>query len=410
MAKKRKKRPKYKGEEVPRGISKVKGANGSVYFYVGAKKDYAGEGAEGFSNAKAMRIAYEMGKDRDRKYATGQHGEAKRIDREIASRLSLKDLCKWYMNLATIKQQDSYERKVYSVGHLLRHIGEKPITALDEVQEDYRTDRAGEGASEATINQEISTLSAVLHKAAKKKKIPKDSLPGEFVMVKNPSAPRRIVTEEEYSKLLEAAEADQDFQDFMVCAHETGMRNTEICELTVEQVHLDKVWSEVPYEVVHYIYLGVFDTKTKAKREIPISPELKEVLKRRLEDPGPDNRVFWDRNRKGEKQTFYKSRVTGKFKAVCKKAGIPYGDKLVDKKGNRLGVVMHSFRHTRTTKWIELGLSDEIIRRATGHKSLESYQQYANPQLPALMKLVTDGKSVQPIRTKTERETVNAQE
>jgi integrase len=133
-------------------------------------------------------------------------------------------------------------------------------------------------------------------------------------------------------------------------------------------------------------------------------------LKRRLEDPGPDNRVFWDRNRKGEKQTYYKSRVTGKFKAVCKKAGIPYGDKLVDEKGNRLGVVVHSFRCTRTTKWIELGLSDEIIRRATGHKSLDSYQQYANPQLPALMKLVNGGKSVQPIRTKTEQEVVNANE
>jgi integrase len=135
-------------------------------------------------------------------------------------------------------------------------LGDRSITDLDEVQEEYRTERTSEGASEATINHEISTLSAVLHRAAKRKKIPKDSLPGEFVMVKNPSAPRRTITAEEYSKLLEAAETDQDFQDFMVCAYETAMRNTEICELTVEQVHLDRVWSEVPPTVVDYIYLG----------------------------------------------------------------------------------------------------------------------------------------------------------
>jgi hypothetical protein len=35
-----------------------------------------------------------------------------------------------------------------------------------------------------------------------------------------------------------------------------------------------------------------------------------------------------------------------------------------------------------------MGFSDEIIRRATGHKSLEAYQQYVKLDPAAVMRLV----------------------
>jgi integrase len=66
---------------------------------------------------------------------------------------------------------------------------------------------------------------------------------------------------------------------------------------------------------------------------------------------------------------------------------------LFNKKGERIGIVFHCFRHTRTTKWVEMGFSDEIIRRATGHKSLEAYRNYVKLDPHAVMRLVQDSKT-----------------
>ncbi len=42
---------------------------------------------------------------------------------------------------------------------------------------------------------------------------------------------------------------------------------------------------------------------------------------------------------------------------------------------------------------IEKGFSDEIVRRATGHKTLEAYQQYIKLDPHVVMKLVENKKS-----------------
>ena len=61
---------------------------------------------------------------------------------------------------------------------------------------------------------------------------------------------------------------------------------------------------------------------------------------------------------------------------ACTGAQIPYGDKTLNEKGEKIGIVFHCLRVTRTTLWVAMGFSDEIISRATGHKSLESYRRY----------------------------------
>lgn len=73
---------------------------------------------------------------------------------------------------------------------------------------------------------------------------------------------------------------------------------------------------------------------------------------------------------------------------VCKKKNIPDGDKTLNKKGERIGVVYHCIRHTRTSLWVEAGYSDEIIRRATGHKSFEAYRTYVKLDPSAVMHLM----------------------
>jgi integrase len=84
--------------------------------------------------------------------------------------------------------------------------------------------------------------------------------------------------------------------------------------------------------------------------------------------------------------------VTAKMMHLCKRAKIPYGDKRLNHKGEKEGIVFHCLRHTRTSMWVEMGLSDEIIRRATGHKSLEAYRAYVELDPAAIMRLADNHK------------------
>ena len=87
--------------------------------------------------------------------------------------------------------------------------------------------------------------------------------------------------------------------------------------------------------------------------------------------------------------------VAKRMKATCEDAGIPYGDKLLSDEGERIGVVFHCFRLTRTTRWVEAGFSDEIIRRAAGHKSLEAYRDYVRLDPTTVMTLVRENCIIQ---------------
>ena len=203
-------------------------------------------------------------------------------------------------------------------------------------------------------------------------------MPGEFVK-KNKTNPRRIVTDPEFENILQ--HADPDFKDVLICGYESAMRSSEICQVTAGQVHLDM--KHISGAVLDYIDLGIFDTKTGARRNVPVSGRLKEVLQRRVKGLDPDDYVFTNKGKK-----YYKELVTIQTKTVCDKAGVIYGDKPKNKKGERIGIVFHCLRHTRTTKWVEAGFSDEIVRRATGHKTLEAYQRYVKLDPAAVMRLV----------------------
>jgi len=180
--------------------------------------------------------------------------------------------------------------------------------------------------------------------------------------------------------------ADPDFRDVLVCAVESAMRSSEIADLTASQVHLNV--QHISGVILDYIDLGIFDTKNGTRRTVPVSARLKEVLERRLDNLEPDGYVFTDEHGK-----YTNVRISNKLMHLCKRAKVQHGDNLLNKKGERVGVVFHCPRHTRTTKWVEAGFSDEIVRRATGHKSLAAYQQYIKLDPCAVMRLV-DGQNL----------------
>lgn len=360
--------------KIIKGVSSVT-RKGVVYWYarVDNRKIYTGKGDKGYKMAVAARGKYESKRYERREVSVGLKVQRSEFQ-------TVRDLLNWYMTeIPSVQAKKGFYRKTNAAGHLIRHIGGRSLGDMEEItQEAYRQARKNEGAASKTIDVEIATLSAAYNAARRSKKIPAEFVPGRFVILKEVN-PRRTVTEAEFDKLLDHAYTD--FRDVLICGYETAMRSSEICGLTVGQVHLNI--RHISGQTVDFIDLGIFDTKTKARRTVPISGRLKEILERRLVGLKPEDQVFTDKGRMFSKYT-----VDDRMEAVCKKAGVPYGDKLLNSKGEKVGIVFHSLRHTRTSRWVEAGFSDEIVRRATGHRSLQAYQMYVKLDPAAVMRLV----------------------
>lgn len=359
---------------------KIKGVtckNGYWYTRVEGKQKCCGKGNRGYNLAKAARMKWEVKQYENREVNAGLKVKKIQLKNVI-------ELCNWYMDLPSIQEQKSYGRKIIGVKYLIEFFGNKPLNRIEVTeQEKYRQYRSDQGAASGTIDLELNYLSAMYHKAIKSKLIPLDFKPGEFIR-KDERIPRRTVTNAEYELLLK--HAAYDFKDIIICAYETAMRSGEICKLTAGQVKLEI--QHISGAILDYIDLGIFDTKTGARRTVPVSSELKSILQRRIENLDADDRVFSTK----QGLRFTPPIIFKRFRAACKKAGIVCGDKPINAKGERIGIVFHCLRHTRTTNWVEMGFSDEIVRRATGHKTLEAYQQYIKLDPFAVMRLVETSK------------------
>jgi integrase len=287
------------------------------------------------------------------------------------------------------KKESTYTRYVHACGHLARYFRRKPVTGIEAIDlEQYRVNRRAEEASHSAVDLELRVMRAIYNKAKQNKMIPAEAGPGKYEE-KNTSSPRRPVTDEEYQKLLEAVEDDPDFKDYMICAYETSMRPAEITGLQVRHIRFGEVISEVPERIADY--LNVEDVKSKKdpkeRKCVPISTELEEILKRRMEGLQPTDLVFTNKgNRWGN--------TSQRFKKVCKKAGVFHSiqKSYTDSQGRETsGIDLYCFRATRITKWAEL-YNDNVVRLASGHKNPQIFRdRYLKLNAAAVMPLV--GKS-----------------
>jgi len=370
-----------------RGVT-CKKVNASIYWYasLGGKRQSFGSGKEGMGKA----VAAKSKENQDKAVAKLQGAGVKAKFSDFAN---YEELSNWYMEkLPSVQRLKAFDRKLGAVAHLIRYFRKKRLGLInaDEIER-YRMTREDQGAASKTIDFEVATLRAMFNEARKRNKIPADLMPAHF-LIENSSIPRRLVTEDEYNALLK--QADPNFRDFLVCGWESAMRSTENCELKISKVVFDQsrivVNSQGQREQIlaSYIDLGVFDTKTGARRTIPISEELREVLELRMEGLSPDDYAFT--NSRGK--PYNNRQIPHRLKACCERAKVPYGDKIeIDSDGKpyRPGIVFHSFRHTRVSLWVEMGFSDEIVRRASGHASLEAFKNYAKPDPGKVMVLVS---------------------
>jgi integrase len=144
--------------------------------------------------------------------------------------------------------------------------------------------------------------------------------------------------------------------DFTVVAIETTLRVSEIVMLQKSDVNFSQG------------FLHVTSSKTKRKKKIPITPNVEEILKKRMEE-NKGKYLFKDESRKVETVGAFYRRA---FKRACEDASIHYGLKTG-------GAVFHTIRHSTTTELINKRLPLSTVMAITGHSTKTMVLRYSHP-------------------------------
>lgn len=271
-------------------------------------------------------------------------------------KMTFQELTKWYLGLEKVKSLRSFSTIEIHLAHVNSFLGSKIVGKIIPADlENYQAARKSVGKSDKTVDNELTDAKTVVRKAFSNNLVSGETLKAFFgpvknLLKKNANARDRILSLEEWSRLLE--KSAPHVRAILNTAFYTGMRRSEVLALTWDKVDLKR----------RIISLEAVDTKDKEPRRIPICKELLQVLKevpRALHDP----HVFLYRGRP------VKSIKTGLIRA-CKDAEIPYGRFL---KG---GFILHDMRHTFVTNMRKAGVPESVIMEFTGHSTREMFDRY----------------------------------
>lgn len=251
----------------------------------------------------------------------------------------------------------------------------KPQIRVDEIDTAqirlYARKRERDGLIASSINRELNIIGATLRQA--------EEFFSELKQWKSPKIPRlkvsksrreRIITNDEYKRLVDHLRRPADEKDAKNghnrnSAYQGRLRVAQILEFAMMTAarHGEIVglkWSDVDWERGKVL---IFQKKTKEHKEVPLIPALVRLLNERK--PAKSRFVFTGGG--NIYRRFYKI-----LRKACNEIEIPYGRDLED------GFVLHSARHTVTTRLVEAGLDYDTIGLITGHKAKELIAHYSH--------------------------------
>jgi integrase len=289
-------------------------------------------------------------KEREGRVATGQP-IVQRADR-ISYEEVVEDLRQHYQTTGS----RNLEEAEYRLKHLDRFFAGQRIAAIgpDRITS-YVVHRRQEGASNATINREMATLSKMLRLAHENNKLLR--LP--VIRKLKESAPRQGFFErEEYEAV--RRHLQPDYQAAVAIAHTFGWRmQSEVLTLERRQIDFD----------AGTIRLDPGTTKNDDGRVVYLTPELKSLLVAQLE------RVRALEREMGSILPYLFPHIRGPHKgkriqdfkrawrAACVKAGC-------------LGMLRHDFRRTAVRNMVNVGVPERVAMKVTGHKTRNVFDRY----------------------------------
>lgn len=219
----------------------------------------------------------------------------------------------------------------------------------------YRKERGEAGASPATINREMATLSHLLRSAVSWKWIKAEAVP-TIPKAQEACKPITVLTDEQSEDLMKAAIADQDGRLWLFVAFglNAAMRHREILK--------------VKYSQIDFTARRIFIPQAKAgEREQPITPALAAALTRQREmEKDKDGWVF-PTELAGQSKDGHRTNMARPFARAVVRAGLD-----TDR------VTPHTMRHTAITRLVKAGVDLPTIQKISGHKTLAMVLRYTH--------------------------------
>jgi integrase len=220
--------------------------------------------------------------------------------------------------------------------------------------------------SPATCNRKLALLRHILRMAWKEGLIEK--LPA-VELFQEDNERDRVLTEEEFSQLYE--QAASHLKPILLCAWETGMRRGEILSLTWHRVNLRE----------NLISLESQDTKTKRRRQVPISQKLQDTL-------------LSLRQAQGKVADIHQHVFLGTTGNPVKNIQEAF-DNAVDRAGLK-DVHFHDLRRSFATRKVAEGWDRDYVKAITGHRTDKVFARYNKPSLDTLRAVVEGAPSISP--------------
>ncbi len=278
--------------------------------------------------------------------------EERFIDKDPAARLTLGELCKWYLGLPEVKGKDSYKRDDQVFDNLKRVLGEatklKNITPgrvesyqKERLNEPSRTHK-GENIRPATVNMEVMILKVAINRAIKHGKLQFNQIARVKKLQEN-NVRQRLLTQKEFDTLLE--NCDYHIKGPVMVGYYMGLRLSEIINLAWPEIDLKK----------GFIRLAAKRTKTDTSRSIPLHPKVKAILETLPRGLHTDRVFLFD----GKPFTEFKR----SWKTALKNAGIK-------------DFVFHDLRHCALNNLRRAGNDFFQVMALSGHKTMSVFKRY----------------------------------
>jgi len=329
------------------GISAEKQRNGDVRFSIGVMVDgqrihrVVGRESEGVTREQAER------------YVEKVRTEARegRLDLPQGRKLhrSLAEAAKEYLEkLEATDGRDMANKRRHLNQQLVPFMGTERLDKVTEFRlKQFRRHRRDQGASEATINRELATFSHLMHRASSKdwRWIKPEAVPA-IPKEKEQRKKIRILSAEQRERLLAAAVKDQDPRAwlFVMFGMNCAMRHGEIVRRRYDEIDFDhcRIW---------------IDRAKAGQREQPITPSLRDSLKKQREmEADPDGWIF-PSQRKGSAFE-HRRDMREPFARIVRAA------KLDPKE-----CTPHIMRHTAISALVMAKADIPTIQKISGHKT-----------------------------------------
>jgi len=251
-----------------------------------------------------------------------------------------RNFCKSYLEWHKNTLPDSHQRVAQiTKDYLIPSFGGLKLDEITPLHvETWRANRRG--VTNGTINKELRTLKAIMHKALEWEVMSRDRLVGVKDLQELDSKPKNFFTVQQLTAIYGA---DCEYSPVWKLLANTGMRRAEAVNLRWDNVFEDKI---------HVLSMTGRRTKSKKWRAIPVSPGCATALS----SLNRESVYVLPRD--------HKDSLSRRFRKVLKRLGY--------------SGTLHDLRHTFISHLVMQGVPLRTVQVLAGHSRIETTEGYAH--------------------------------